>query len=82
VASQAVTGQKTVIEKLREELLVFSQCDHAVANVPRRKDAEVASQAPGASALVSNGDDGGQPGNPGLAAGWVGEPSEVVLQTP
>ena len=43
VAAQAVAGRKTVIEKLREELFVLSQCDHAVANVARREDAEVAS---------------------------------------
>jgi hypothetical protein len=82
VATQAVTGRKPVIEKLREQLLVFRQCDHAVANVPWRKDAEVASQASGASALVGNGDDGGQPGNPGLRPEWVDDPSEVALQTP
>jgi hypothetical protein len=59
VAAQAVAGGKAVVEELSEEMFVFSQRHHAIADVAWRENTEVATQTPGASSLICYCDDRG-----------------------
>jgi hypothetical protein len=81
MTAQAVAAREAIIEKLREEFFVLSQCNHAIANVTRREYAEITSQAAGASAFVSNCYDGSQCRNLGTGTRWVVGCREVAFQT-
>ncbi len=60
VATQAATGVKTILEQAAQKRFVFRKGDHAVANVTRGKHAIFPAQAAGASAIVGDGDNGGE----------------------
>ena len=59
VAFEVALGE-AVLEELREQVLVFGERDHAVADVAGRKHVEVFAQAAGGAAVVGDGDDGGE----------------------
>jgi hypothetical protein len=80
VAAQTVSRGKAVVEEFREELFVFRQCYHAIADVARGENAHRAAQTPGASSLVSNRNDRSQSEYLRLPADWVHDSREVRLQ--
>jgi hypothetical protein len=49
-----------MLEKAREEVFVFRERDHAVADVARREHVQVFAEAAGGAAVVGDGDDGGE----------------------
>ncbi|SPE30603.1 hypothetical protein SBA2_520011 [Acidobacteriia bacterium SbA2] len=79
VAAQAVARGKAVVEELSEETFVFSQRHHAVADVARRENSEVAPQTAGASPLVSHRDNRGQSEDLCLATEGIGDSRKVSL---
>jgi hypothetical protein len=79
-----------VLEKAREQVLIFRERDQAVAYVAWGKHVEVFAKAAGRTSVVGDGNDGGEftyeagrvfaAGiNSGLRAGWGGS---VSLETP
>ena len=59
VSLEAASALKAVLEEPGHQGLVFRKCHHAVADVTRRKDLEIATQPPGAAAIVGDGHDRG-----------------------
>ena len=51
---------EAVLEELGEEMLVLRQRDHAVADVAGGKDVELVAKSPGGTAIVGDGDHGGE----------------------
>ena len=51
---------EAVLKEPGEEMLVFGERDHAVADVAWGKHLEVFAEAAGGSAIVADGDDGGE----------------------
>lgn len=57
MSGEAAAGGKTILKEFAEKVLVVREGDHAVANVTGRKDAIVAAETAGTSAVVSDSDD-------------------------
>src|SRR5579872_1693606 len=49
-----------VLQQAGGRWFMLSECDEAIANIPRRKNPELFTQAPGASSIVRDGHDGGE----------------------
>ena len=58
----AATG-KAILKEFAEQVLVFRESHHAVADVARRQHGIFAAQAAGAAAVVGDGDDGDEIGD-------------------
>ena len=59
VSLEPPAAGETIVEQLRKERLILAQSHHAVADVARRQDVEIAPQPPGAAAVVGYRDHGG-----------------------
>src|SRR5260370_25127393 len=83
VADETAARVKTILKKAAEEGFIFRKSHHAVANVAGRENAVLAAQATGASAVIGDGDDGGEIGNAALGAGALdGAAGDDFPQTP
>jgi hypothetical protein len=51
---------EAVLEEAGEEVLVFGESDHAVADIAGRKHLEVFAEAAGGASVVGDGDHGGE----------------------
>ena len=60
VAAEAAALVETILKQAAEKRFVFRERDHAIANITGRKNAIFAAKTPGATAVVSHGDDCGQ----------------------
>jgi hypothetical protein len=50
---------ESILEEFREHVLVLGEGNHAVPDIPGRKNLKVFSQATGGASVVCNGDDSG-----------------------
>jgi hypothetical protein len=81
VADQAASGVEAILEKTAEQSFIFRKRDHAIANVAGRKNTIFAAQASGASAVVGDGDDGGEISDGALGGGvFVATADDVFLE--
>ena len=81
MADEAASGVETILEKAAEQGFVLRKGDHAVADVTRRENAVFAAKAAGASAVIGNGDDGGEIGDGALGSGmFVAAANDVFLE--
>jgi len=72
---------ETILEKAGKKGLVFRKRHHAIANVTRRKDAVLPTQAAGAAPVIGDRDDGGEIGNGAFGAGvFVGAADHEFLE--
>jgi hypothetical protein len=62
---------EAVLEELGEEVLVFAEGDHAVADVAGREHFEVFAETAGGASVVGDGDDGGEIADE-AGVGWCG----------
>ncbi len=60
---EAAPGGKAVLKKFPQQMFVLGKSHHAVANIAGRKNAVFAAQAPGASAVIGDSDNGRQIGD-------------------
>ena len=67
-----VTLLEAVLEEAGEEVLVFGESDHAVADVAGGKHFEVFAEAAGGASVVGNGDYGGEVADEAGEVGQVG----------
>jgi len=82
VADQAAPGVEAILKKTAEESLIFRKSDHAIADVAGRKDAIFTAEASGTSAVIGDGDDGGEIGDGALGGGvLVAAADDVFLKT-
>src|SRR6266478_4296860 len=82
VADETAARVKTILKKAAEEGFILRKSDHAVAYVAGRENAVLAAQAAGASAVIGDGDDGGEIGDGALGAGaFVGAADDEFLET-
>ena len=63
VVAFEVALREAVLEETGEEMLVFGERDHAVADVAGGEHVEVFAEAAGGAAVVGDGDDGGEVGD-------------------
>jgi len=63
VAFQGVAGAKAVREEPDEQILFLTERDHAVAQVARRQHVEVFAESTRGSAIIRDGNDGGEVAN-------------------
>ncbi len=68
VPLQIAAVHESILEELREQVLVIREGGQAVAHIARRRKAEVATQSTGRTAVVGDGHDGGQVGRVFLEA--------------
>ena len=73
-----ITLFEAKLKEFREEMFVFGEGDHAVADVAGREHLEVVAEAAGGASVVGDGDDGGEVADEagvfgaGFGAGAVG----------
>jgi hypothetical protein len=63
VALEAFAGRKAILEEAREQVLILTERDHAVAQIAGREHVEVFAEAAAGTAVVGDGDDGSEIGN-------------------
>jgi hypothetical protein len=79
VADQAASSLEAILEEAAQQGFILRKRDHAVADVAGREDAVLAAKAAGASAVIGDGDDGGQVGDRPLSTGMLIVATDDVL---